>query len=309
MTMITPSYLGETIEYSSLHACRSTLEDPTFAPALAGIADSHMVLAIYGAEAPEVMIPLAKESARKALEIDPKLAEAYTSLGCAEAVYDWNWESAERQFQRAIESSPRYATAHHWYATSCLLPQARFEESRRELQLARELEPLSLVIGTTWGLGLLLERRPDEAIEEFARVIAMDKNFGMAHFFLGQAYSLKGMFSQAVQELQISTELNAHSTESLAVLGWAYSQAGQSDEASKILEDLRQRSLSIYVSPVLLAQVLLGLGEKQDALDYLDQARQARAVDLVWLKVRPAFDDLRAEPRFIELCKDIGLSS
>jgi tetratricopeptide (TPR) repeat protein len=171
------------------------------------------------------------------------------------------------------------------------------------------LEPLSLVIGTTWGLGLLLERRPDEAIEEFARVIAMDKNFGMAHFFLGQAYSLKGMFSQAVQELQISTELNAHSTESLAVLGWAYSQAGQSDEASKILEDLRQRSLSTYVSPVLLAQVLLGLGEKQDALDYLDQARQARAVDLVWLKVRPAFDDLRAEPRFIELCKDIGLSS
>jgi serine/threonine-protein kinase len=283
--------------------------DDGFAPALAGIADSHMVLAIYGAEAPEAMIPLAKESARKALEIDPKLAEAYTSLGCAEAVYDWNWESAERQFQRAIESSPRYATAHHWYATSCLLPQARFEESRRELQLARELEPLSLVIGTTWGLGLLLERRPDEAIEEFARVIAMDKNFGMAHFFLGQAYSLKGMFSQAVQELQISTELNAHSTESLAVLGWAYSQAGQSDEASKILEDLRQRSLSTYVSPVLLAQVLLGLGEKQDALDYLDQARQARAVDLVWLKVRPAFDDLRAEPRFIELCKDIGLSS
>jgi Tfp pilus assembly protein PilF len=283
--------------------------DSSFAPALAGIADSHMALAIYGAEAPEAMIPLVKESARKALAIDPKLAEAHISLGCAEAVYGWNWESAERQFQRAIESSPRYATAYHWYATSCLLPQARFEESRRELHLAGELEPLSLVIGTTWGLGLLLERRPDEAIEEFAKVIAMDKNFGMAHFFLGQAYSLKGMFGEAVRESQISAELNARSAESLAVLGWAYSQAGRRDEASKILEHLRQQSLSTYVSPVLLAQVVLGLGEKQDALDYLDQARQARAVDLVWLRVRPSFDDLRKEPRFIQLCNEIGLPS
>jgi serine/threonine-protein kinase len=281
--------------------------DSGFAPALAGIADAHMALAIYGVEAPEAMIPLVKESARKALAIDPKLAEAYTSLGCAEAVYDWNWKSAERQFQRAIESSPRYATGHHWYATSCLLPQARFEESHRELHMARELEPLSLVIGTTWGLGLLLERRPDEAIEEFAKVIAMDKNFGMAHFFLGQAYSLKGMFSEAVRESQISAELNARSSESLAVLGWVYSQAGEPEEATRILEDLRQQSLSTYVSPVLLAQVVLGLGDKQDALDYLDQARQARAVDLVWLKVRPSFDHLREEPRFIQLCNDIGL--
>jgi tetratricopeptide (TPR) repeat protein len=189
------------------------------------------------------------------------------------------------------------------------LPQARFEESRRELHLARELEPLSLVIGTTWGLALLLERRPDEAIKEFAKVVAMDKNFGMAHFFLGQAYSLKGMFGEAVRESQISAELNARSPESVALLGWAYSQAGQPDEASKILEDLRQQSLSTYVSPVLLAQVVLGLGEKQDALDYLDQARQARAVDLVWLKVRPAFDRLREEPRFIQLCNEIGLAS
>ncbi len=258
--------------------------DNSFAPALAGIADAYMALAIYGAEAPEAVIPLVKESARKALAIDPKLAEAQTPLGCAEAVYDWNWESAERHFQRAIESSPRYATAHHWYATSCLLPQARFEDSRRELQLARELEPLSLVIGTTWGLGLLLERRPEDAIEELAKVIAMDKNFGMAHFFLGQAYSMKEMFSEAIRELQISVELNARSPESVALLGWVYSQASQPEEATKILGDLRQRSLSTYVSPVLFALVALGLGEKQDALDYLDQA--ARNVPRIWFGLK-----------------------
>ncbi len=283
--------------------------DNAFAPALAGIADCHMTLAIYGVEAPEASIALAKESAHKALEIDPTLAEARTSLGCAEAVYSWNWESAERQFQHAIKNSPRYATAHHWYATSCLLPLARFEESRRELQLARELEPLSLVIGATWGLQLLLERRYDDAIKEFAKVLTLDHNFSMAHFFLGQAYGGKGMFNEATRELEASAELNGRSLESVAILGWAYARGGQSAEATKVLEDLRQRAQSVYVSPVLLAQLMLGLGEKKEALVYLDQARRVRAADLVWLKVRPVFDDLREEPRFIQLCKEIGLSS
>ena len=281
--------------------------DGGFGAALAGLADSCITLAIYGAEAPETVIPLAEESAHKALEIDPKLAEAHTSLGGVEALYDWNWDSAERHFQRAIETSPRYATAHHWYATSCLMPLARFEASRRELQLARELEPLSLVIRTTWGLELLLERRHDGAIEEFARVIALDHNFGLAHFFLGQAYAEKRMFHEAIRELQLSAELNGRSPESVAVLGWAYARAGQVEEATKILEELRQRAQSAYVSPVLYAQLVLGLGEKNEALDYLDQARRVRAADLVWLKVRPAFDDLREEPRFIRLCKEIGL--
>jgi eukaryotic-like serine/threonine-protein kinase len=283
--------------------------DNAFAGALAGIADSHMALAIYGVEAPEVVIPLAKESAHKALEIDPKLAEARTSLACAEAVYNWNWESAERHFQQAIKSSPRYATAHHWYATSCLLPFARFEESRRELQLARELEPLSLVISATWGLQLFLERRYDGAIKEFLKIITLDHNFGMSHFFLGQAYSEQGMFSEAIRESEASADLNGHSPESVAILGCAYARAGQPEKATKILKDLRQMAHSVYVSPVLYAQLVLALGEKKEALDYLDQARCVRATDLVWLKVLPAFDDLRGEPRFSQLCKQIGLSS
>jgi tetratricopeptide (TPR) repeat protein len=137
----------------------------------------------------------------------------------------------------------------------------------------------------------------------------MDHNFGMAHFFLGQAYGEKRMFNEAIRELQVSAELNRHSPESKAILGWAYARAGQPEEATKILEDLRQRAHSVYVSPVLYAQLVLGLGEKKEALDYLDQARRVRAADLVWLKVRPAFDDLREEPRFIQLCKEIGLSS
>ena len=281
--------------------------DSSFGAALAGLADSYITVAIYGAEAPKIVIPLAKESAHKALEIDPKLAEAHTSLGASEALYDWNWHSAEGRFQRAIESSPKYTIAHHWYATSCLMPLARWEASRRELQLARELEPLSLVIRTTWGLQLLLERRYDEAIEEFARVIALDNNFGLAHFFLGQVYAERRRSHEAIRELLLSAELNGQSPESVAVLGWAYARAGQIEEAKKILEELRQRKQSDYVSPVLFAQLVLGLGEKKEALDYLDQARLIHAVDLVWVKVKPAFHDLREEPRFIQLCQEIGL--
>jgi tetratricopeptide (TPR) repeat protein len=173
--------------------------------------------------------------------------------------------NAERHFQQAIKSSPRYATAHHWYATSCLLPFARFEESRRELQLARELEPLSLVISATWGLQLFLERRYDGAIREFLRIITLDHNFGMSHFFLGQTYSEQGMFNEAIRESEASADLNGHSPESVAILGRAYARAGQAEKATKVLEDLRQMAYSVYVSPVLYAQLVLALGETKES--------------------------------------------
>jgi tetratricopeptide (TPR) repeat protein len=131
----------------------------------------------------------------------------------------------------------------------------------------------------------------------------------MSHFFLGQAYSEQGMSNEAIREFEASADRNGHSPESVAILGCEYARAGQPEKAIKILEDLRQTAHSVYVSPVLYAQLVLALGEKNEALDYLDQARSVRAADLVWLKVRPAFDDLRGEPRFSQLCEEIGLSS
>jgi len=290
------------------HFRKAVALDDSFAPPLAGIADSHITLAIYGVEAPGTVIPLARESAKKALELDPRLADAYTSLGGIAAFYDWDWAEAERQFRHAIEISPKYATAHHWYATSCLVPKARFAESRRELQLALDLEPLSLTIGAAWGSTLFFERQYDEAIEALRSITNMDQNFGIAHFFLGQAYAEKQMFDDAIRELELSAELNGRSPESVAVLGSAYARAGQTEHATNILEDLRRRAQSAYVSPVLLAQVILGLKEKKEALEYLDQARHLRAADLVWLKVRPVFDDLREEPGYVEICNELGLS-
>jgi serine/threonine protein kinase/Tfp pilus assembly protein PilF len=290
------------------HFRRAISLEANFAAPLAGIADSYITLAIYGVEAPGSVIPLARESAQKALELDPQLADAHASLGSIAAFHDWDWGGADRHFQRAIEITPNYATAHHWYATSCLVPQARFAESRRQLQLARELEPVSLAIGVGWGGTLFFERRYEEAIEALTQIVNMDRNFGMAHFFLGQTYAEKRRFEDAIRELQLSAELNGRSPESLAVLGAAYARAGRTEDARKILQDLRDRSRVSYVSPVLLAQIMLGLKEKKEALEYLCQARELRAADLVWLKVRPIFDDLRQEPSFGEICKEIGLS-
>jgi eukaryotic-like serine/threonine-protein kinase len=287
---------------------QATDRDPQFAAALAGLADCYATQAIYGLQAPTKVIPLAREAALKALATSDRLAEAHASLGCIRAVYDWDWQGAEKEFQRAVEISPRYGTAHHWYATNCLLPLRRFDQARAELQVACDLEPLSLVIRTTVGLQFLLERHHDEAIEALRKVMALDENFGMAHFFLGQVYLEKQMFTEAVAELDMAASLAGYSSEAIAVLGVAYAAAGKKKETLRQLKELEQRFRTGYVSPLLFTHLLLAQGEKDQALRYLKQAREIRACDLIWLNVRPAFDGLRHEPGFVEICREVGLA-
>jgi serine/threonine protein kinase/Tfp pilus assembly protein PilF len=282
--------------------------DPRFAAALAGLADCYATEAIYGLEAPADAIPLAREAAQKALAINNRLAEAHVSLGCIRAVYDWDWQGAEKEFQRAVEISPRYGTAHHWYATNCLLPLRRFDQARTELQAACDLEPLSLVIRTTVGLQFFLERNYDEAIEALRKVVALDENFGMAHFFLGQVYIEKDMFTEAIAELEIAATSAGYSSEAIAILGTAYARAGKKEETLRWLKELEQRSRAGYVSPLLFTHLLLAQGEKDQALHYLKEAREIHASDLIWLNVRPALDGLRHEPGFVEICRELGLA-
>jgi serine/threonine protein kinase/Tfp pilus assembly protein PilF len=287
---------------------QATDRDPQFVAALAGLADCYATQAIYGLQAPAEVIPLAREAALKALAINERLAEAHASLGCIRAVYDWDWQGAEKEFQRAAEISPRYGTAHHWYAANCLLPLGRFDQARVELQVACDLEPLSLVIRTTVGLQFFLERRHDEAIEALRKVVALDENFGMAHFFLGQVYIEKRMFTEAVAELEMAASLAGYISEGVAILGAAYAGAGKKEETQRRFKELDQRSRTGYVSPLLFMHLLLALGEKDQALRSLKQAREVRACDLIWLNVRPAFDSLRHEPGFVEICREVGLA-
>jgi tetratricopeptide (TPR) repeat protein len=174
--------------------------------------------------------------------------------------------------------------------------------------MACDLEPLSLVIRTTVGLQFFLEKRYDEAIEVFRKVVALDENFGMAHFFLGQVHVEKKMFAEAVAELTVAATLAGYSSEAIAALGVAYAGAGNKEETARRLKELEERSRTGYVSPLLLTHLFLALGEKDQALRYLRQAREIRACDLIWLDVRPAFDGLRHEPAFVEICSEVGLA-
>lgn len=296
--------LDKATEYFKLAMDR----DPGFAPALAGLANCYILSGVYGTRQPQEVFSLARETVSRTLSLDSEIPEVHCAAACIDALHDWNWSSAEHQFQRALKIEPNCALAHHWYATNCLMPQGRWAEASAQLQLARECEPLSLAISTTIGLELHLEGNYDGAIQEYTKVLEMDPNFSVAHFFLGQAYEQKGMFTQAITALDRSVAFSDRSAETIALLGRAYALCERVPEARALLEELLGRAAVQYVSPVLIAQLLLGLNLYDEALSRLEQAVEVRATDLTWIGVRPAFKPLRSEVRFRSICKQIGLS-
>ncbi|HTQ80043.1 MAG TPA: protein kinase, partial [Thermoanaerobaculia bacterium] len=172
--------------------------DPGYARGYAGLADAYLLLGVYGFAPPGEVMPKARQAAMRALALDDRAAEVYTSLGCLEAVYDWFWGNSERDFKRAIELDPGYATAHHWYATNLLTPMGRFEEAARELKVARELDPLSLAINASLGLLFFYSRNYAEAVAAYQKTLEIDPRFAMAQYFLGQTLSALGEGKEAV---------------------------------------------------------------------------------------------------------------
>jgi serine/threonine-protein kinase len=217
-------------------------------------------------------------------------------------------EAAGRDFERAIEISPDYPTSHQWYAVNYLTPLGRFAEAIREIRLAQALDPLSLVINASVGLVLSLAGEYDEAVSAFKETLEIDADFALAHFFLGRAYVRQSMYEEAIAALEGAVALAGDSAETRASLGHAYGASGRREEARAVLEDLVERSERQYVSPVLIAQVLIGLDERGEAMDWLEKAVESRAADLVWLKVRPIYDVVRTDPRFASVIERLGLS-
>jgi TolB-like protein/DNA-binding winged helix-turn-helix (wHTH) protein/Flp pilus assembly protein TadD len=278
-------------------------EDPKYAQAYAGLADSYNLLGDweYGALAPSEAYPKAKAAAIKALELDNTLGEAHTSLAFSLDVFDRDWESAEREFRRAIELNPGYATAHHWYAWH-LSEMGRNSEAIAEMRKAEHLDPLSLIISADMAEILLVAHLNDEAIEQSRRTVDMDPNFAIAHFELGQAFVQKHSYNEAIAEFQKAIELSGGSISSYANLAYAYALSNKRNEAVKILNDLKTRS-SRDASEIALMYV--GLGEKDQAMKWLEQAYEEHFNPSIL--VRPAFDPLRSDPRFQNLVHRIGL--
>lgn len=291
------------------HFRQAVTRDPRYARAHAGLAQAYITLSTYGALAPDDAMPAARKAAARALEIDPGLSEAHSALGVVEALYDHAWEAAEARFRRALAAGPEDPAPRHWYAVNFLLPAGRFEEAHRELETVIELDPLSLTARTSAGMQLYFEGRFDRAVVRFQEVLELDAGFPMAHLFLGQTLAELGRFDQAVDHIETAMERSGGgSPETQAALAYALGRSGDAEGARSLLLDLSSQAAERYVSPGLQAQVLMGLGEHEPALGWLEKAAEARASDLAWLRVRPVFRPLASEPRFQALVVRLGLA-
>jgi TolB-like protein/Tfp pilus assembly protein PilF len=291
---------GQNLNKAADYFNQAIRTDPTYALAYVGLADSYVLMPLYGAGAPRDWYPKAKAAAKKALELDNTLSEAHASLAYALHVYDLDFDGSNREFQRAIELNPNYATAHHWYGIELLVSLGRFDEAIREVKRGLELDSLSLPINGGLGRTYYFARRYDEAIEQLRKTSEMDPGFNYALWNLGSALAVKGAIGAAIEEYQKARALNDDRV--LGLLGHAYASSGNKMEAEKILNQLKELSKERYVSAYSLALVYLGLGNKEEALRWLEEGYQDRAGnDLVYLRVEPLLDPLRGDPRFEEL--------
>ena len=273
-------------------------KDPNYALAYAGLADAYGLLSGYGAASPKDSLPQAKAAAMKALELDNTLAEAHASLGQALFAYDFNFAEANREFRRAIELNPNYATAHQWYGQSGLAPLGQFDDAIAEMKRALELDPLSVIINADLGSVLYSAQRYDAAIEQLRKTIEMDPRFYYAHWNLGVALEVKGLVEQAIAEYEKAIALDDDPL-SPGLLAHLYAKIGGKDKALQIQERLREVSKQRYVTPYIFAMIHLGLGEKDQAIDFLEKTYDDRdGYNLAFIKVDPFFDPLRGDPRF-----------
>jgi len=278
--------------------------DPPYALAYAGLADCYLMLGApdYAVLPPQGGFPKAEAAARKALQIDDTLAEAHCTLAYSEGFFRWDWLGAEGEFRRALEINPSYATAHEWYAL-LLKNQGRFAEAFDEIERARTLDPLSLIINCDVAQMYYWARQYDRSTQEFQKALEMDPNFAVAHWGLGRAYVEKHMFREATAEIQKAIALSSGSTVPLASLGHAYAVAGERAAARDTLNKLMDLSKRINVSSYDIALIHAALGEKDQAFEWLEKAYEQRVSSLIFLKVDPRVDPLRSDPRFQDLLR------
>jgi TolB-like protein/DNA-binding winged helix-turn-helix (wHTH) protein/tetratricopeptide (TPR) repeat protein len=284
-------------------------KQPDYVEAYAGLSDSYALLgwAPSGQFSRSETTARARAASLKALEIDDTVAEAHTSLASISMTYDWNWPVAEKEFRRAIELDPGYATAHHWYAFYCA-SQGRTENALVEIQIAKKIDPLSLIINQDLAQLLYFARRYDDAIEQSRRVLEMDSTLAAPHVTAGLAYLGKQQYSESVAELETAVRLSGGEPGTMAVLGIAYAQAGRVAEARKILEKLTSAPMTDRGPVLKVAWVYAALGDRDRAFAWAEALYKVRSPELFTLKVLPALDPWRTDPRFQDLIRRIGLS-
>jgi tetratricopeptide (TPR) repeat protein len=274
-------------------------KDATYAPAYAGLADSYALLGsnFHDAIPPREAMPPAKAAALKALELDPQLGEAHTSLGYVLMAYDWDLPAAEKEFQQALRSNPSYATAHHWYA-HFLLAAGQPDQAAAEMKVAQSLDPLSLPVNVGVGWCSYFARRYDEAIVQYRKTLELEADFALARQALGMALEQKGAYGEAIAEFQRAVALSGGSASTIASLGHACALAGARADARAQLERLAELSRRKYVPAIYRALICLGLGDRDRAAAWFSKAREERSEYFIYRRLDPIFDSVRSDKRF-----------
>ncbi|MDQ5845294.1 MAG: tetratricopeptide repeat protein, partial [Acidobacteriota bacterium] len=296
---------GESLKQAAEFYNQAIEKDPNYALAYSGLAETYVLFSSYDVAPANDSMPQAKAAAQRALAIDDSLAEAHTALGFYLSNYEWDRLGSEKEYRRAIELKPNYSTAHHWFGAD-LSNVKRFDESLVELRRAEELDPLSRIIVTNLGDSLVHARRYDEAIAQYKRVLVRDPNFAYAHQALGWAYGSKGIYPEAIAETRTSIELN-QTPLGKGYLGLWLAKSGKRDEAARLLNELKQESTRNYVQSYTFALIYIGLGDKEEALNYLEKHMSSRAETANTYASAPELDGLRSEPRFKEILKRMNL--
>jgi serine/threonine-protein kinase len=302
----TAQALHKSVEYYE----QAIQQDPNFALAYAGLADTYALLGgpeAGGDMSPIETLPKAKTAALKAIELDPTLAEPHVSLGHLSYFYDRDWQTAEREFKHAIELNPNYPVAHHWYAIFLSTSPPRLPQALIEIRRALELDPNSLIINAWYGRILGLAGQLDQAVEQLRKTLELDPNFILAHYRLGQAYAEKQMYGEAIDEFNKTLDLPDGKAMGLMGLAYANALAGKQQESQKFLDELLELSKHQYVSPGQIGIIYIARGEKEKAFERLEEANRVYDLNILRLKVERRFDPIRSDPRFDDLVKRIGI--
>jgi TolB-like protein/Tfp pilus assembly protein PilF len=280
-------------------------KDPNFALAYSGLAFCYMNQTDW-VFAPKDSVPKARQAADNALRIDDSLAEAHTMRAMLLLQYDRDWPAAEREFRRAVELDPNYALGHSFLAWF-LAAMGRFDEAIEEDKRAMDLDPLSAAVNADLGWDFYFARRYDEAIEQLKKAVDLEPNYWVSHVLLGRCYQQRGKYSEAVAAFQRARQIEGSIPEVQAALGHGYAVSGRKAEAHKIIRELQARSRNEFVPSYAIATIYVGLGMKEEALQHLVKSYEEGSYYMIHLKVEPILDPLRADPRFADLVRRVGL--
>jgi TolB-like protein/DNA-binding winged helix-turn-helix (wHTH) protein len=280
--------------------------DGNYALAYAGLADCYTLLSPNSVVPPKDSYPKAKEAAKKALELDDQLSEAHTSLAHARWFYDWDRAGAEHEFNRAIELNPNYPTAHQWYSVY-LTGMQRHDEAIAHARRAQELDPVSVPISEDVAAAYYYARQYDQAIVAGLKTLELNPNYYRLNDWLTLAYEQKGLYDQAIERRLMAMTLIKVEPAEIEAGRNAYRQTGWRGYWGKEVKASEERAKRTYVLPYNLARIYARLGDKEHAFMWLEEAFKEHSDHLLFIKVEPIFDGLRAEPRFADMLRRVGL--